>query len=138
MIGGMHHNVGQHILYGAGPRFTLAVFVVDLCGEPCGRNLGEIFAPKFGQFINLRLALVNAEFRPDRQTLRLLPQPLQPQTLGRNNVRQKLQRLRESWSGSAGLDRGQYFAVSPRIIVKLTAQMFEQIQNPSPRGSLKN
>ena len=127
MIRRVQQHVRQNIFHRAAPKLALAVFVGDLLRERCGRKPAEEFAPKVSDVCDLRFALVNGEIWPHGQALRLVPDAFHPKPLGGNNVRQKLQRPRGGASTCPYVS--EYFAVRPRVIAKLTTQMFQQVHD---------
>src|SRR5215469_9500398 len=86
VIGRMHHNVSQNIYDRAGPRLALGVFVGDSLGHISGGGQIEILEPTRGQISRLLLAAIQVKVRPHWDTLSLLRQPLQPDSLSPKNV----------------------------------------------------
>jgi len=78
MIRRVQQDMGQDVLQGAIPRLSLAVFVSDIPRKNRRRKIAELLIPKRSEFGDLRLALVEGIIRPDRQTLGLLTNTLQP------------------------------------------------------------
>src|SRR5579872_4845736 len=137
MIGGVQHDMSQDVHNGAGPLLALAVLVRDgLRNVPGGDQIQE-FKPLATEFGRLRLALRQVGFGPDRHALGFLPQPLQPDQLGGENVGHQLQRSMIVAAGivaAGGSNCVQNFPVRPFVVGKLTAQIVGKIHETALRS----
>jgi len=121
VVGGMKQNMREYIVHCARPGFTLGVLVVDLFGKCRRGKFCKIFGPDLVEIFQLGLALRDAEFWPNRVSLRLLFDAVKPQQFRRKNVRQKFQRARGNGLRRAITYSRQNFGVSPGIVGELAA-----------------